>query len=164
MVKLGSWKALSFWTQNSYIWWYWRVLAMILLNCSGIAGTVLSLFHQFIGRPQEVELLVTSFSWAHHVLPDFSSLKPEPSEASQCLPNEDFWKCHAASWPQYIPEDVALHLADQRGKYCNNIILFESIYAINSWTVGQQFFFSYVEIMNCVISCKAVFSTYLDDP
>jgi len=29
------------------------------------------------------------------------------SEASHCLPSEDFWKCHAAGWPWYIPEDVA---------------------------------------------------------
>lgn len=70
-----------------------KCITMILFNYLGIPGTVLSLFHQFIGRPQEVKLLVTSASWVHHVLPDCCYLKPEPSETSQCLPNEDFWKC-----------------------------------------------------------------------
>lgn len=138
MVKSGSWKFLWFWKQKSYIWWYWRALTMILLSYSDIPGTVLSLFHQFIWRAQEVKLLATSVSWVHHVLPDCSSLKPEPSETSQCLPNEDFGKCHALSIFQKM---WACTWQIREGSAVTNIILFESIYVINSWTIGHLFFF-----------------------
>lgn len=139
-VKLGWWKALSFWKQKTYIWWYLRVLDVILWNHSGTSGAALSLSHQFIGRPQQIKLFVFSTWWGHYcVLPAYSPsclVKPGPSEATHYLPNEDFWKCYAGGWPQYIPEDVACSWGIRGWSTVTNIN-FESIYVINSWAADQ---------------------------
>lgn len=112
---------------------------MILLNYMGIPGTFLSLFLQFIRRPQEVKLSplypegITYCLTVHlnlNLLKHLSVFLVKTfGNAMQPVDISIFWKMWACTWQI------------RKGSTVTNITLFESIYVINSRTVGQLFFF-----------------------